>query len=147
MKRNRAAILIVITVCFEMVTDPIKIIKVGVGFGTDNCNYREPEVFQTEVFSWTSARDVGAKMLIFPGFGGPDRSFWPDVRRDILPLWAEFSFLKLIPTELKSVTVTVVTKKGCHRPWESGRQNCHVGIGNPGSLSGLKNANAKRRVF
>ena len=54
--------------------------------------------FQTEVFSWTSARDVGAKMLIFPGFGGPDRSFWPDVRRDIrpkkLPLWAEFSFLR-----------------------------------------------------
>ena len=35
-------------------------------------------------------------MLVFPGFGGPDRSFWPDVRRDIrpkLPLWAEISFL------------------------------------------------------
>ena len=45
----------------------------------------QPEVFQTEVFSWTSARDVRAKMLVFPGFGGPERSFWPDVRRDIRP--------------------------------------------------------------
>ena len=25
------------------------------------------------------------KMLIFPGYGAPDRSFWPDVRRDIRP--------------------------------------------------------------
>ena len=24
-------------------------------------------------------------MLVFPGFGGPDRSFWPDVRRDVRP--------------------------------------------------------------
>ena len=39
-----------------------------------------------EVFSWMSARDVRSKMLVFvPGFGGPDRSFWPDVRRDIRP--------------------------------------------------------------
>ena len=49
--------------------------------GTKN----RPEVFQTEVFSWTSARDVRRKMLVFPAFGGPDRSFWPDVRRDIRP--------------------------------------------------------------
>ena len=42
--------------------------------------------FQTEVFSWTSARVVRPKMLVFfPAFGGPDRSFWPDVRRDIRP--------------------------------------------------------------
>ena len=42
--------------------------------------------FQTEVFPWTSARDAGAKMLVFfPGLGGPDRSFLPDVRRDIWP--------------------------------------------------------------
>ena len=27
--------------------------------------------------------------------------------------------------------VTVVTKKGCHRPWKDGRQNYQVGIGNP----------------
>ena len=46
-------------------------------------NENQPEVFLTEVFSWTSARDVHPKMLVFPGFGGPDRSFWPDVRRDI----------------------------------------------------------------
>ena len=26
-----------------------------------------------------------ANMLVFPGFGGPDRSFWPDVHRDIRP--------------------------------------------------------------
>ena len=37
------------------------------------------------MFSWTSARDVGAEVLVFPGFGGPDRSFWMDVRRDIRP--------------------------------------------------------------
>ena len=43
----------------------------------------QPEVFQTEVFSWTSGGDVRSKMLVFPGFGVPDRSFWPDVRRDI----------------------------------------------------------------
>ena len=36
-------------------------------------------------FSRTSARDVRSEMLVFPGFGGPDRSFWPDVRRDIRP--------------------------------------------------------------
>ena len=35
----------------------------------------QPEVFQTEVFPWTSARDVRHKMLVFPGFGGSDRSF------------------------------------------------------------------------
>ena len=41
--------------------------------------------FQPEVFSWTSARVVRPKMRVFPAFGGPDRSFWPDVRRDIRP--------------------------------------------------------------
>ena len=56
----------------------------------NRCPYRrclgtknQPEVFQTEVFSWTSARHVRAKMLVFPGFGRPDQSFWPDVRRDV----------------------------------------------------------------
>ena len=29
-------------------------------------------------------------MLVFPGFGGPDRSFWPDVRRDIRPKTSVF---------------------------------------------------------
>ena len=24
-------------------------------------------------------------LVFFPGFGGPDRSFWPDVRRDVRP--------------------------------------------------------------
>ena len=50
-------------------------------YGTKN----QPEAFETEVFPCTSARDVRAKMLIFPVFGGPDRSSWPDVRRDIWP--------------------------------------------------------------
>ena len=46
----------------------------------------QPEVFQTEVFSWTSAWDVRSEMLVFfPGFGGPDRSFWREVRRDVRP--------------------------------------------------------------
>ena len=40
---------------------------------------------QTEVFSWTSSRDVRSEMLVFPGFGGADRSFWRDVRRDVRP--------------------------------------------------------------
>ena len=57
--------------------------------GTKN----QPEVFQTEVFSWTSARDVRAKMLVFPGFGGPDRSFWPDVRRDVRPKTSVFGLI------------------------------------------------------
>ena len=50
-------------------------------WGTKN----QPEVFQTEVFSWTSAWDVRSETLVFPGFGGPDRSFWRDVRRDVRP--------------------------------------------------------------
>ena len=36
-------------------------------------------------------------MLVFPGFGGPDRSFWrmsAGMSGRKLPLWAEFSFLK-----------------------------------------------------
>ena len=48
-------------------------------------NENQPEVFQTEVFPWTSAQGVRSKMLVFTGFRGPDRSFWPDVRRDIRP--------------------------------------------------------------
>ena len=36
--------------------------------------------------------------FFFPGFGGPDRSFWSDVRRgrpaENFGLWADFSFLK-----------------------------------------------------
>ena len=48
-------------------------------------NGKSARSFQTEVFSWMSARDVCSRMLVFPGFGGPDRSFWPDVRRDIRP--------------------------------------------------------------
>ena len=41
--------------------------------------------FQTEVLSWTSARHVHAQMVVFPGFEGPDRSFWWNVRRDVRP--------------------------------------------------------------
>ena len=40
----------------------------------------QPEVFQTEVFSWMSARDVRPRMLVFQAFGGPDRSFVPEKR-------------------------------------------------------------------
>ena len=57
--------------------------------GTKN----QPEVFQTEVFSWTSARHVRAEMLVFPGLGGPDRSFWPDVRRDVRPKTSVFGLI------------------------------------------------------
>ena len=53
----------------------------------------QPEVFQTEVFSWTSARRVRAKMLVFPGSGWPDRSFWPDVRRDVQPKASVFGLI------------------------------------------------------
>ena len=50
--------------------------------GTKN----QPEIFQTEVFSWTSAGHVRSKMLVFfSGFGGPDRSFWSCFHRDIRP--------------------------------------------------------------
>ena len=56
-----------------------------------------PKFSRPKFFSRTSARHVCAKMLVFPGFGGPDRSFWPDVRREVRPenfgLWADFSFL------------------------------------------------------
>ena len=45
---------------------------------------KSARVFQIDVLSWTSARDVRVKMLVFlAGFGGPDRSFWPDVRTDL----------------------------------------------------------------
>ena len=57
--------------------------------GTKN----QPKVFQTEVFSWTSARHVRAKMFVFAGFGGPDRSFWPDVRRDVRPKTSVFGLI------------------------------------------------------
>ena len=56
--------------------------KKGPLLGTDK---NQPEVFQTEVFAWTSAWDVRSEMLVFPGFGGPDRSSWRDVRRDVRP--------------------------------------------------------------
>ena len=45
----------------------------------------QPEALQTEVSSWTSAQHVRAKRLVLPGCGGPDRSFWLDVRRDVRP--------------------------------------------------------------
>ena len=45
----------------------------------------QPKNFQTEFFPGTSARHVRAKMLVLPGFGGPDQSFWQDVRRDVRP--------------------------------------------------------------
>ena len=51
-----------------------------IGNGNSARSFSDPEVF-----SWTSTRDVRSKMPVFPGFGGPDRSFWPDVRKDIRP--------------------------------------------------------------
>ena len=32
-------------------------------------------------------------MLVFPGFGGPDRSFWPDVRKDVRPKTSVFGLI------------------------------------------------------
>ena len=52
--------------------------------------------FRALNFSWTSARHVRAKMLVFPRFGGPDRSFGrmsAGISGRKLPLWADFSFL------------------------------------------------------
>ena len=58
--------------------------------GTKN----QPEAFQTRVFSWTSARDVRAKMLVFfqdlehltEVFGGMSAG----ISGTKLPLWADF---------------------------------------------------------
>ena len=60
--------------------------------GTKN----QPEVFQTEVFSWTSARYGHAKCLFFQDLEGLTEVFGgisagTSGRR--LPLWADFSFL------------------------------------------------------
>ena len=60
---------------------------------------RERKISPKFLTDRSSFMDVRAGCLFrnvcfFPGFGGPDRSFWPDVRSgQKLPLWAEFSFL------------------------------------------------------
>ena len=56
----------------------------------------QPEVFQTEVFFVDVRAACLCPMLVFRGFRGPDRSFWPDVRRDVRPKASSlgwFSFL------------------------------------------------------
>ena len=46
----------------------------------------EEQKLSPKNLSWTSGKDVRATMLLFcSGFGGPDRSFWPDIRRNIRP--------------------------------------------------------------
>ena len=55
----------------------------------------QPEVFQTEVFSWTSARDVRSKMLVFQDLEGLTEVFGrmsAGISGQKLPLWAELSF-------------------------------------------------------
>ena len=56
----------------------------------------QPEVFQTEVFSWTSARHVRSKMLVFQDLEGLTEVFGrmsAGISGQKLPLRAEFSFL------------------------------------------------------
>ena len=48
-------------------------------WGTTN----QPEIFGPKFFRGRPRGHVRAKMFVFPGFGGPDRSFWPGVRRDV----------------------------------------------------------------
>ena len=61
-------------------------------WGTKN----QPEVFQTEVFSWTSARHVRAKMLVFQDLEDLTEVFGrmsAGTSGRKLPLWADFAFL------------------------------------------------------
>ena len=43
-----------------------------------------PKFFRPK-FSNGCPRVMSVPKCLFPGFGGPDRSFWPDVRRDLRP--------------------------------------------------------------
>ena len=83
----------------------------GPSWGTKN----QPEVLQTEVFSWTSAWDVRVKMLVLPGFGGPDRSVWPNVRKEIRPETSSFGwfFVPDLPKEsFKAISFQELASQG-----------------------------------
>ena len=68
--------------CFGFVGGGVPILLYG---RVDFSEKKQPEVFKTEVLSWTSMRDVHATMPGIPGFGGPEGSFWPNAYRDIWP--------------------------------------------------------------
>ena len=81
-----------------------------------------PKFFRPKFFSWTSARHVRAKMLGFPGLGGPDRSFWPDVRRDVRPKTSSLGWFFLSDTKLGSQILRDTPELWHWRPQALGRQ-------------------------
>ena len=98
------------------------------------------------VFSWTSAWDVCSEMLVFPGFGGPDRRCPQGCPQGKLPLWAEFSFLKPRTCTVRIFTVGVE----CGENW--GRTGGELGApkrtgGEPGHLGREPGENRGLLVF
>ena len=65
-----------------------------------------PKFFRPKFFRGRP-RGVRAKMFVFPGLGGPDRSFWPDVRRDVRPKTSVFGLIFV--SDLNAGTA----KRGC----------------------------------
>ena len=94
----------------------------------------QPKVFLTEIVenplgSWVM--DVRAKMLVFPGFGDPDRSFGPGYPRERPPEVRGITVLKISSLDVgcsclscghsvQSVWVYTDIRSGCPEgPWDS----------------------------
>ena len=71
-------------------------------------SFNQPEIFQTEMFSWTSARHVRATCLFFQDLEGLRVSFWPDVRRDVRP-----QTYSLRPPNLRCFNAKRLWPQGC----------------------------------
>ena len=52
-----------------------------------------PKFFRPKFFRGRPRGMSVPKCLFYPGFGGPDRSFWPDVRRDVRPKTSVFGLI------------------------------------------------------